>query len=268
MDGFPDVLADFLSNGETVLAYHVPSILCQLYRLAAIIHGLNRYRFYAASLLFIYDGDGEVQETYKASEAANPETWGPNAPGTARVGELSEDPAGEDEDAPGGLKVAKSWEAPPAAPTPRPRAHSSEMPTPLRPSPHLLHSHSHSHSPTSSSCRPSKRHHKVPGAVTIRLIDFAHCTTGDDFVLPSDDVDEDDVDGRVVATFPPTHPNQPDLGFLLGLKSLCAALRMIWAREEGGDGRALRVHGEEVFEDIFGDGALKQGLGEGPGPEG
>lgn len=227
VDGFPSVLADFLSNGEHVLAYHIPAILAQLYRLAATVHGLDRYRFYAASLLFIYDGDGDVQRAYSQSDAASPATW------------ARRDPSSEPMSA-------------------RQRSHSTDTPRPTAPPAHH-HSHSHSH-PRSSTKRP----HKPPaGGVTIRLIDFAHCTTGDDFILPPPPPDDPDA---VVASYPPTHPNQPDLGFLLGLKSLCAALKQIWARETRTP--ALAVEGEEVFETIFGTGALKQGLGEGPGPEG
>ncbi|KAK4698942.1 inositol-hexakisphosphate 5-kinase, partial [Phenoliferia sp. Uapishka_3] len=256
VDGFPDVLADFLSNGEHVLAYHIPSILCQLYRLAAIVHGLDRYRFYAASLLFIYDGDGDVQRDYESSDEAKPSMWAPKAAVSVAMTEESEP------------NQAISWESP-SVPSTRQRAQSSDATMPLPPRIILPRSHHHhSHSTPHTRSTPSKRHWKVPGAVTIRLIDFAHCTTGDDFVLPGE---EDDFDGRVVATYPPTHPNQPDLGFLLGLKSLCAALKQIWAKETKGPNdthpRTLTVAGEEIFETIFGTGALKQGLGEGPGPE-
>ncbi|KAL8278658.1 hypothetical protein RQP46_008950 [Phenoliferia psychrophenolica] len=222
VERFPDVLAEYLSNGSVVLSYHIPSILFQLYQLAATVHKLDRYRFYAASLLFIYDGDGQVQEQFKASPEARVETW------------------------------AKS-----STPMVRQRSQSTDAAPPRS-----THSHTR-HSPHSSSSSSHKR--KVPGGVTIRLIDFAHCTTGDDFLLPGEEP-HDPHDDRVVATYPPTHPNQPDLGFLLGLKSLCAALKQIWARENK-DGPALTVQGEEVFETIFGTGALKQGLGEGPGAE-
>lgn len=241
VEHFPDVLADFLSNGSVVLSYHIPSILFQLYQLAATVHKLDRYRFYAASLLFIYDGDGQVQEQFKASSDARVETWAKPSTPMAR-------------------QRSRSTDAAPSRP----------LPTPNPPHAHHHHhshsSHSHSrHSPHSSSSSSHKR--KVPGGVTIRLIDFAHCTTGDDFLLPGEPHDPDD--SRVVATYPPTHPNQPDLGFLLGLKSLCAALKQIWAREnKDSDSPPLTIQGEEVFETIFGTGALKQGLGEGPGAEG
>lgn len=125
--------------------------------------------------------------------------------------------------------------------------------------------HRHRKDGDRSHRRSRSKKRKVPGAVTIRLIDFAHCTTGDDFIPPEEAADLDldlepgDIapDGRIVARFPPTHPNQPDLGFALGLRSLCAALRMIWADEvragrlEGMD-RDLHVEGEEVFRKAWG----------------
>lgn len=155
---------------------------------------------------------------------------------------------------------------------------------------HLRSTHKPSHSEPATpraqtDASGSSKKKAVPGAVIIRLIDFAHCTTGDDFVPPNDDQSVphlDAHDSRVLATFPPTHPDQPDLGFLLGLKSLCAALKMIWAEEEehddslkkrnhrGGGGRGsadLRIEGEDIFLKIFGEGSLQQKLGEGPGPD-
>lgn len=75
IDEFADVLGSFLDDGSAVLAYHIPHILSQLYHLASIIYGLNRFRFYAASLLFIYDGDPEVQAAYRKtvlSQTSNP----------------------------------------------------------------------------------------------------------------------------------------------------------------------------------------------------
>lgn len=248
---FPSVLAFFLSNGAEVLSYHIPLILRQLYRLASIIHGLDRYRFYAASLLFIYDGDAEIQETYKRSvvEERSP----------AGLGDLTE--AADDEDSsPSSLNNGRStsWNdpsSPPSTASLRPQSLSASAPKPPRPT--HLHSHSNSSNHSHAPRRPKNR-----GAVTIRLIDFAHCTTGDDFIPPTatDLLDfEGDVspDGKVRATFPPTHPDQPDLGFLLGLKSLCAALKMIWVEENekahvGEREAELKVPGEGVFEEIFG----------------
>lgn len=259
---FPSVLSFFLSNGAQVLSYHIPLILRQLYRLAAIVHRLDHYRFYAASLLFIYDGDKEVQETYKQSLVLE------RAP--AGLGDLTEVADDDDLVLP---PLATSPEPIPTStgtvPLPRPAA-------PRRLGSHRLSSASHMRSPPlSASSGSTKKHTKVPGGVTVRLVDFAHCTTGDDFIPPplageAEPIRTGPTDTRVQATFPPTHPNQPDLGFLLGLKSLCAALKMIWYEHGLEDGRQreeLKVPGESIFEEIFGMGSLQQGLGEGPGPE-
>ena len=54
-------------------------------------------------------------------------------------------------------------------------------------------------------------------------------SSGDDFAYG--DV-EDPTDLRPRATFPPTHPNLPDTGFLLGVKSLCLALEQTWDAEK------------------------------------
>lgn len=246
-----------------MLSYHIPLILRQLYRLAAIVYSLDRYRFYAASLLFIYDGDADVQSKYEASLKE----------GVTRAGGgLGEETDANDPDRTEGLSLQTAT-----------TTSSGRLQ-------HLRSSHKQSHSepstphpnPNISSSTASSKRKAVPGAVIIRLIDFAHCTTGDDFVPPNEDGSApqlDPSDTRITATLPPTHPNQPDLGFLLGLKSLCAALKMIWAEEEesnqfakkrndrGGGGRGnadLKIDGEDVFVKIFGEGALQSGLGEIP----
>ncbi|WAR57179.1 hypothetical protein PtB15_8B226 [Puccinia triticina] len=138
-DQFTPTLANFFHDGERLLVYQIPGMLQKLYRLARIVSKLTRYRFYAASLLFIYDGDRAIQQAYQA------------------------------------------------------------------------------HLGSGSSAEECRR-----GEVNIRLIDFAHCTTGDDFLGPDAPAlgADDDEDDRPRASFPPSHPNQPDCGFLLGLKSL------------------------------------------------
>jgi hypothetical protein len=290
VDEFPEVLAFFLSNGAQVLAYQIPTILSQLYRLASIVYGLNRYRFYAASLLLIYDGDEQVQAKYRKSLVEQSAPMG--------LGDLTE-VVHDDEDDDGNTTAAPSslpeshgqWNRPaPAesaarsavlesslAPTIEemvqrsPRRHSFTHP--ISPNPDKSHSRSRSVQHHHRHHRQHrKRHTKTPGGISIRLIDFAHCTTGDDYVPPKDPEDPysgpaEEPNGRLVATYPPTHPNQPDLGFLLGLKSICAALKLIWTEQTANQDEPLRVPGEEVFEKIFGKGALQEKLGEGVGPE-
>ncbi|GES78126.1 SAICAR synthase-like protein [Rhizophagus clarus] len=56
-DTFQSALKDFIHNGHKLLVHHIPIILRKLRRLAKIIKGLEDYRFYASSLLLIYDGD-------------------------------------------------------------------------------------------------------------------------------------------------------------------------------------------------------------------
>lgn len=302
IDEFPSVLASFLHDGDHVLAYHIPHILRQLYRLASIVFGLDRFRLYAASLLFIYDGDPDVQAEYKRNvldEMAEPNAetsgglrslssslpnqnggggWaGPHSPELERAAARQARPRAlsvggneDDEDEPSGRNGGGT--RPSGAHSSRP-SHSGDLGHPRRPEHHRRHRSSRSKKSRSS------------GAVTIRLIDFAHCTTGDDFVDPDEaeqlglDLEPGDFapDGRIVARFPPTHPNQPDLGFCLGLRSLCAALKMIWADEvdsgrlEGVD-RELHVEGDDVFQRHWGsagriDGAKPTLLCQGLTPE-
>ncbi|KAA1103301.1 hypothetical protein PGT21_013638 [Puccinia graminis f. sp. tritici] len=195
---FVGTLTEFFHDGERILSHQIPGILRKLYQLARIVSKLNRYRFYASSLLFIYDGDKHTQLEYERGLI--------NQQQGKEKGEKLEGHRGE---------------------------------------------------------------------VNIRLIDFAHCTTGDDFISPSSPTHEDDPE-RPRASFPPSHPNQPDCGFLLGLKSLCAALKEIWelqrnsddddGLEHGEDGKhslpPLDVSGADVWEVIFGPGADNCGVGQ------
>jgi inositol-hexakisphosphate kinase len=142
------------------LYYHIPIILDKLCRLAAHVRKLVRWRFYAASLLFIYDGDAEVQKEYALRQLQAP-----------RPGYNSLDRDG----------------------------------------------------------------HLDPGEMNIRLIDFAHCTTGDDFLPPLQPGEQDqpssNPDVMPRARFPPIHADEPDVGFLLGLQSICNSLKGVWAEE-------------------------------------
>jgi hypothetical protein len=68
------------------------------------------------------------------------------------------------------------------------------------------------------------------------------------------------------ARFPPHYPDQPDRGFLLGLKNLSASLEGIWnaerirrvkaAREDPSFSQSqlspLSLKGKEIFNEIFG----------------
>lgn len=186
---FPNVLASFLHDGQRLLVYHIPSMLRKLYRLASLVRQLRRYRFYASSLLLIYDGDQDVQQAYE--ECLHPS---------------------------GSMSLQKN-SAPNA---------SSSTPTTTTLSESLSEGPFQGQSAADlHSQRKSLAKKKRAGQVTIRLIDFAHCTTGDDYKRD----DKDPNDTRPLATFPPTHPELPDTGFLLGLQSLCLALEAIWDQE-------------------------------------
>jgi hypothetical protein len=103
------------------------------------------------------------------------------------------------------------------------------------------------------SNRPRKR-----GELNLRLVDFAHTTTGRDWLpypdpsfdrfsnspasAPPPEVEEvtsgkgyvADIDpetGLIYARFPPHYPDKPDRGFLWGLKNLAESLEKIWNEE-------------------------------------
>jgi hypothetical protein len=223
-DQFVNVLASFLHDGEHALVYHIPVILSKLYELAAIVNKLTRYRFYAASLLFIYDGDREIQRSYARSLDQDQGTFS----------------SGERE-----MKSASS-----IAPSRR-RAHRIRRRCSSRGHAGPRHRQMSSAAEDSNTTPSASSGRKDPqGEINIRLIDFAHCTTGDDFLTPTEDKDAPiDDDRRPIARFPPTHANLPDTGFLLGLRSLCSSLREIWRRETGDED--LKVEGEDVFDHIF-----------------
>lgn len=130
----------------------------------------------------------------------------------------------------------------------------------------------HSHqAPTASNTK------RIRGEVNIRVVDFAHTTTGHDFIpFPPTHVDPpeqklgkgydtqiDPDTGLNLARFPPKHLHQPDMGFVFGLKNVCAALEGLW-RDAAGDQEVDRWFGgmenREVFFKAFGqDGELQEG---------
>jgi len=117
------------------------------------------------------------------------------------------------------------------------------------------------------------------GEINVRIVDFAHTTTGRDWTpCPEDryhdgvyssskgyqaEVDPDT--GLLYARFPPHYPEQPDRGFLWGLKNLTAALESIWNAERIRRVKASRedpsaaatqlpslpLEGKEIFDEIF-----------------
>ncbi|CAG7848751.1 Uncharacterized inositol polyphosphate kinase C970.08 [Serendipita indica DSM 11827] len=221
---FPAVLATFFNNGERCLAYHIPVILQKLSSLAQIIHRLEGFRFYGCSLLFIYDGGKNIQKDYEralAESSCMPRT------GEMRTGRNR----AKSEEREGSRKVIR-------------RTHSDDVMF----DPNMEHS-------------TGKDEKKKRGEVIIRIVDFAHTTTGNDYLVYPPDYkspsSEDPADaerevlksgkgykaevdpetGLLYARFPPHHPELPDLGFLFGLKNLYETLEKIYEDERRKQGR-------------------------------
>ncbi|KAF9945601.1 hypothetical protein BGZ72_001179 [Mortierella alpina] len=104
---------------------------------------------------------------------------------------------------------------------------SSDMPQAqdqplLTPGSHPLRIDSaHPNSPASSEARRQVKKNQDRSTTDLKVIDFAHCTPGI--------FDEDSM-----PPYPPMHPDEPDKGYLLGLKNLMMIFREIWD-QNGGD---------------------------------
>ncbi|KIJ56898.1 hypothetical protein M422DRAFT_23029 [Sphaerobolus stellatus SS14] len=290
-DDFPSVFASFFHDGDQLLIYHIPVLLQKLYALARIIHRLKGFRFYGCSLLFIYDGDHDVQEAYAKCVSESPSSRSKRGESLDRFSfrrggvrdhhnKSVEAGAGSGAVAEGGGGVDG-----PARCAPLKRSHSEDL---------LM-------DPPARRAHPGRRRR---GEVNIRIVDFAHTTTGRDYIVaprpptPSPmtpslsttsvngsnpnanstngsaksgissgagyQAEVDPVSGLIYARFPPHHPEQPDLGFLFGLKNLAETLQRIWDEERARRFRAgpseeqlhpLCCDGKEIFETAFGDGA-------------
>ena len=62
-------IRDFLHNGARPRATLIPAIVASLERLHTLVSGLPTWRFYASSLLIIYDGACSISEGAAGSEA-------------------------------------------------------------------------------------------------------------------------------------------------------------------------------------------------------
>ncbi|PPQ92341.1 hypothetical protein CVT25_008691 [Psilocybe cyanescens] len=122
------------------------------------------------------------------------------------------------------------------------------------------------------------------GEINVRIVDFAHTTTGRDWLPYSEagmadrphevfssskgyQAEVDPETGLIYARFPPHYPDQADRGFLLGLKNLTSSLEEIWNAERIRRVKATRddvfaaqsqlpplsLEGKEIFEEIFGE---------------
>lgn len=238
---FDSVLRSFLFNGERLLAYQIPILLQKLYALARIIYRLKGYRFYGCSILLIYDGDPETQEAYRSSVLEHPSS-------RSKRGESLERRSNSQSHDRSNLR----------------RSHSEDL---------LV---------GSVSTRLSGRRKR--GEINVRIVDFAHTTTGRDWTPYPEDryhdhhpevyssskgyqAEVDPETGLQYARFPPHYPEQPDRGFLLGLKNLTEALESIWnaerirrvkARREDPSAAtaqlpSLPLEGKEIFDEIFGE---------------
>ncbi|KAL1744292.1 SAICAR synthase-like protein [Schizophyllum fasciatum] len=245
-DDFRPVLASFLHDGERLLAHQIPTLLQKVYNLARIISRLRGYRFYGCSLLLIYDGDRESQEVFRASALENPSSRSKRGESLERQSRARSDRQREDR-------------------------------------PLLRRSHSEDLLVGPVAARSNRRRKR--GEINVRIVDFAHTTTGHDWLphpSPSDNhkcvplevtssssgyqAEVDPQTGLIYARFPPHYPEQPDRGFLWGLKSIAEALEQIWNDERiqrikvsrddptaaARQLPALATDGKEIFEELFG----------------
>ncbi|KAF9247114.1 SAICAR synthase-like protein [Melanogaster broomeanus] len=239
-EDFPSVLGSFLFDGERLLIWQIPILLQKLYALARIINRLKGFRFYGCSLLLIYDGDYDAQEAFRALEHPS---------SRSKRGESLERSQ---------TRSASKAEARPALR----RSHSEDLCV----------------GPIGNRSGGKRKR----GEANVRLVDFAHTTTGRDWVdrpPPPDraiiqqtsgskgyQAEMDAETGIIYARFPPHYPEEPDRGFLFGLKNLTETLEKIWNDErirrikvsrddasvDASQLPPLPTDGKEIFDEIFG----------------
>jgi hypothetical protein len=311
-EDFPRALGRFFHDGRRLLLHHVPVILEKLYRLAALINVLAGYRFYASSLLFIYDGDEETQARLEAEFEARvgrgTAGFSPNLLDSLDASPLllaSDDPrrlaqagaptheqdsriAAQSSASIGSAMSSMHLSSPrvqaalvsSASPNPASLVSVSASMSSASRSPALSPVLSQSSPMVPSSGPPRRRRRR--GEINIRIIDFAHCTTGSDFFYPAHDDEQPPSSSMPVARFPPQLRDGPDSGYLYGLQHLAASFEEIWALErqrrcddrhadalaagasaqeaaaaaEAADVGELRVEGSDVFDSIFGPDGL------------
>ncbi|KAG0702356.1 SAICAR synthase-like protein [Suillus ampliporus] len=238
---FESVLASFLQDGERLLVWQIPILLQKLYALARIINRLKGFRFYGCSLLLIYDGDREAQESFRMCALEHPSS-------RSKRGESME--------------------------RSRTRSSTSDERPLLR--------RSHSEDLLVGPVGKRSTGKRKRGEVNVRIVDFAHTTTGRDWLPYPPPANRDiiqqvssskgyqaEVDaetGLIYARFPPHFPEEPDRGFLFGLKSLTETLENIWNEERIRRIKASRddpsavtsqlpplsADGKDIFDEIFG----------------
>jgi len=241
-EDFPSLLASFLHDGERLLIWQIPSLLQKLYTLAKIISRLKGFRFYGCSLLLIYDGDRDAQEAFRVSALEHPSSRSKRGESLERSQTRSRSQV--------------------AARSSLRRTHSEDV---------LF-------GPVGKRSGGKRKR----GEINVRIVDFAHTTTGRDWAPyppPPDrvvvhqgsdskgyqaEVDADS--GIIYARFPPHYPKEPDRGFLFGLKNLTETLEKIWNDERVRRIKVSRddpsvetlqlpplvLDGKEIFDQIFG----------------
>jgi inositol-hexakisphosphate kinase len=250
-DDFTSVLASFLHDGARLLVHQIPILLSKIYSLAKIINRLKGYRFYGCSVLLIYDGDREIQDLLISQTREQPSSKKQRGESLERRKKHQKHLSGSSGKNPSipTLTVHQSSDA---------GSEKSDQDSSGSPHPTLRRSLSEDLmvGPMAKRChnsRPRKR-----GEVNLRIVDFAHTTTGQDWVPypdPSMDkyspahsnaqhpkveevasgegyvADIDPATGCTYARFPPHYPDQPDRGFLWGLKNVAETLESIWNQE-------------------------------------
>ena len=297
-DDFAAVLASFLHDGERLLVHQIPILLSKIYSLARIINRLKGYRFYGCSVLLIYDGDHEVQDVLISQTCEQPSSRRQRGKSLERRENHQNYMSGSSGHPTSAHTIRQSPDADGESTDQGPPS-TLPLPTPLRRS----HSEDLMVGPAAKRChnsRPRKR-----GEVNLRIVDFAHTTTGQDWLPypdPSMDkyspeylnaqhpkveevssgkgyvADIDPATGCIYARFPPHYPDQPDRGFLWGLKNVAETLESLWNQERvrrmKGSGTTvspgsvhsppssvydaeqlppLSTYGKEIFAEVFGE---------------
>ncbi|MCO5549570.1 hypothetical protein L7F22_003042 [Adiantum nelumboides] len=244
-DQFSTALARFFEDGKCLLVHHIPIILEKLYRLAGIIFRLKGYRFYASSLLFIYDGDEQTQSRLQrefehrrrhGQAGYSPTVWDT----LEQVAKQQKVQNAANASLPNGESSIAAIMASPAVQQEREAIVnsanvSSSMSSSRASLSPLLQPSSSATGTIPSSAPPNRRRKK--GEINIRIIDFAHCTTGHDYIYPNEDAaDEAELQallaaGRPIVRFPPQLRDGPDSGYLFGLQHLARSFEEIWDRE-------------------------------------
>ncbi|KAF9116490.1 Inositol hexakisphosphate kinase 1 [Mortierella sp. AM989] len=193
-DTLPLTLREFLFNGSEVVVCHIPPLQRKLRDLAKIIKNLNGYRFYASSLLIYYDGNSTSVSPH--AQSAVPHAGVATDRNGNEAGAPTTSPLSADTSTNASLDQPSLSAASNGAPAPHPGMATSR---------HL----------------PKRFQDRDQDRADLKVIDFAHCTPGiydKDYMPP----------------YPPMHPQEPDKGYLLGLKNLMMIFRDIWDHN-GGD---------------------------------